>query len=54
MTSDRDPVVACAEHRELCDAIFAGDADFTAATAYAHIERGRGPTLETLKSALPP
>ena len=54
MTSDRDPVVACAEHRELCDAIFAGDADFTAATAYAHIERGRGPTLETLKAVLPP
>ena len=54
MTSDRDPVVACAEHRELCDAIFAGDADFTAATAYAHIERGRQPTLETLKTVLPP
>jgi DNA-binding GntR family transcriptional regulator len=54
MTSDRDPVVACAEHRELCDAIFAGDADFTAATAYAHIERGRRPTLETLKAVLPP
>ena len=54
MTSDRDPVVACAEHRELCDAIFAGDADFTAATAYAHIERGRKPTLETLKEVLPP
>jgi DNA-binding GntR family transcriptional regulator len=54
MTSDRDPVVACAEHRELCDAIFAGDADFTAATAYAHIERGRAPTLETLKEVLPP
>ena len=54
MTSDRDPVVACAEHRELCDVIFAGDADFTAATAYAHIERGRQPTLETLRAVLPP
>ena len=53
MTSDRDPVVACAEHRELCDAIAAGDADFTAATAYAHIERGRKPTLETLRAVLP-
>lgn len=54
MTSNRDPVVACAEHRELCDAIFAGDPDFAAATAYAHIERGRKPTLETLKEVLPP
>ena len=54
MTSDRDPVVACAEHRELCGAIVAGDPDFTAATAYAHIERGRKPTLETLKEVLPP
>lgn len=54
MTSDRDPVVACAEHRELCDAICAGDADFTAASAYAHIERGRRPTLETLRAVLPP
>ncbi len=53
MTSDRDPVVACSEHRELCDAISAGDADFTAATAYAHIERGRKPTLDTLR-AVPP
>jgi DNA-binding GntR family transcriptional regulator len=53
MTSDRDPVVACSEHRELCDVISAGDADFTAATAYAHIERGRKPTLETLRAVLP-
>jgi len=53
MTSDRDPVVACSEHRELCDAISAGDADFTAATAYAHIERGRKLTLETLRAVLP-
>lgn len=53
MTSDRDPMVACAEHRELCDAICAGDAEFTAATAYAHIERGRKPTLETLRAVLP-
>jgi DNA-binding GntR family transcriptional regulator len=54
MTSDRDPVVACAEHRELCAAICSGDAEFTAATAYAHIERGRRPTLETLRAVLPP
>jgi DNA-binding GntR family transcriptional regulator len=53
MTSDRDPVVACSEHRELCDAICAGDADYTAAMTYAHIERGRRPTLETLRAVLP-
>jgi DNA-binding GntR family transcriptional regulator len=53
MTSNRDPVVACAEHRELCDAIFRGEADFAAAVAYSHIERGRKPTLETLRAVLP-
>lgn len=53
MTSDRDPVVACSEHRELCDAICAGDAGFAVAASYAHIERGRKPTLETLRAVLP-
>ena len=38
---------------KLCDAICAGDADYTAAMTYAHIERGRRPTLETLRAVLP-
>jgi DNA-binding FadR family transcriptional regulator len=54
MTSDRDPVVACKEHHELCDAISAGEPDFAAAISYSHIERGRRPTLATLRQVLPP
>jgi DNA-binding GntR family transcriptional regulator len=53
MTTNRDPVVACQEHHELCDAICAGEADFAAAISYSHIERGRKPTIDTLRSALP-
>lgn len=53
MTAHRDPVVACREHRELCEAIFAGHPDHAAALAYTHIERGRTPTLETLRHVLP-
>ncbi|HLS77361.1 MAG TPA: GntR family transcriptional regulator [Nocardia sp.] len=53
MTAHRDPVVACKEHRELCEAIFAGQPDHAAALAYTHIERGRIPTLETLRQVLP-
>jgi DNA-binding GntR family transcriptional regulator len=54
MTSDRDPVTACQEHHELCNAIYAGDPDFAAAISYSHIERGRAPTIETLRAVLPP
>jgi DNA-binding GntR family transcriptional regulator len=53
MTSDRDPVVACREHHELCKAIYAGNAEFAGAISYSHIEKGRTPTLETLKFVLP-
>jgi DNA-binding GntR family transcriptional regulator len=53
MTSDRDPVVACREHHELCDAITAGDEAFAAAISYGHIERGRRPTLDVLAAVLP-
>ena len=53
MTSNRDVAVACREHHELCDAIYAGDPDLAAAIAYSHIQRGRQPTIETLRSVLP-
>ena len=53
MTSDRDPVVACREHHELCEAIYAGNEDFAASVSFAHIERGRRPTVDTLRSVLP-
>jgi len=53
MTSNRDPAVACHEHHELCDAIYAGNEEFAAAISYAHIEGGRKPTVDTLRTILP-
>lgn len=53
MTADRDPTVQCREHHELVDAIRAGDQDLAAALAYAHVERGREPTIAALRSFLP-
>jgi DNA-binding GntR family transcriptional regulator len=54
MTADRDPTVQCREHHELVDAIRAGDQDLAASLAYAHVERGRQPTIEALSGLLPP
>jgi DNA-binding GntR family transcriptional regulator len=53
LTSERDPELLCAEHRELHDAIRAGDADLAASLAYVHVERGRRPSLESLAAVLP-
>jgi DNA-binding GntR family transcriptional regulator len=53
MTSDRDPTVQCREHHELVDAIRAGDHDLAASLAYAHVERGRQPTIAALQAFLP-
>ncbi|SOD72603.1 GntR family transcriptional regulator [Jatrophihabitans sp. GAS493] len=47
------PAAACQEHVELCDAIYAGNPDFAAAISYSHIERGRKPTIDVLRSVLP-
>ncbi len=54
MTSDRDPRVQCREHHELVDAIRVGDQEFAASLAYAHVERGRQPTIAALRAILPP
>jgi DNA-binding GntR family transcriptional regulator len=54
MTADRDPALACHEHHELCEAIYAGNEEFAAAISYSHIERGRQPTVERLRAILPP
>ncbi|MFR9726699.1 GntR family transcriptional regulator [Streptomyces sp. MS19] len=54
LTGGRDPRVQCAEHRDICAAIHAGKADLAGALAYAHIERGREPSLATLTGVLPP
>jgi len=54
LTSDRDPGVLCTEHRELHEAICAGDTELAASLAFVHVERGRHPSLESLKDLLPP
>lgn len=53
MTSDRDQALACKEHQQLCDALYAGDANLAGAIAYAHIESGRAPTVTALSRVLP-
>ena len=49
MTSQRDAQVACDEHLELLDVICSGNEGFAESVAYAHIEKGRIPSLETLQ-----
>ncbi|MDN4472242.1 GntR family transcriptional regulator [Demequina zhanjiangensis] len=48
LTSERDPVKACAEHHELIDAIASGNEALARSIAHAHIEKGRTPTLAVL------
>ncbi|WP_335979271.1 MULTISPECIES: GntR family transcriptional regulator [Streptomycetaceae] len=45
LTSGRDQNLACQEHHELFDAIRSGHQRTAESVAYAHIERGRIPTL---------
>jgi len=53
LTSDRDPGILCTEHRELYEAIRAGDTELAASLAFVHVERGRRPSLESLAGVLP-
>jgi DNA-binding GntR family transcriptional regulator len=53
MASDTEPAIACEEHQRLCAAIYAGDADLTAAIAYTHIERARQAAMPVLQKLLP-
>lgn len=48
MTSQRDAKTACAEHHDLLDAITSGHPQLAESIAYAHIERGRKPSLEAM------
>lgn len=43
----------CREHRALCDAICAGQAELASALAVAHIEHSRGPAISQLEGKLP-
>jgi DNA-binding GntR family transcriptional regulator len=53
LTADSDPASGCDEHRELCDAICAGDADLAVALTQVHLERGRRQSIESLRNVLP-
>ncbi|MFJ3698562.1 GntR family transcriptional regulator [Streptomyces sp. NPDC090052] len=53
LTGGLDPRVQCSEHKDICAAIHAGNPDLADALVYAHIERGRGPSLATLAGVLP-
>lgn len=53
LTSSRDPLVACQEHREIADAIRAGNARLAEALTYSHIESGREPSLAVMATLLP-
>lgn len=53
LTSDRDPGDQQHEHHELFAAILQGDVEMAGAIAYAHIERGRRPSLASLQGRLP-
>lgn len=53
LTSNRSAGGQLLEHGELCDAILDGDIELAGAHAYAHIERGRRPSLDSLAGVLP-
>lgn len=54
LTSERDPQAMCQEHHDLHAAICTGQPELAAALAFAHVERGRRPSLELLAGILPP
>jgi DNA-binding GntR family transcriptional regulator len=53
LTSDRDASLDWEDHLVLTAAIFAGNEDLAAAIAYAHVERGRLPSIDALSRILP-
>ena len=52
LTKQRDPVVACAEHQAITEAVNAGNPELTEALVFAHIEAGRVPSLESMAALL--
>ncbi|ADP79571.1 GntR family transcriptional regulator [Pseudofrankia inefficax] len=53
LTAERDAGALCREHQDLCQAIWDGNAEYAAAIAIAHVERGRSYSIEALRSILP-
>jgi DNA-binding GntR family transcriptional regulator len=51
--TDRDPHRLCAEHRKLCAAIVAGDADLAGRLATEHVEAGREFSIAAMKRVRP-
>lgn len=49
----RDPSTTCREHGELLNAIVTGDAEYAAALAYAHVEKGRHQAMTEMPALLP-
>ncbi|MDF2562023.1 MAG: GntR family transcriptional regulator [Microbacterium sp.] len=54
LTRQRDPLVACEEHRHITAAILSGNERLAEAVVYAHIENGREPSLAAMKRLLAP
>lgn len=48
LTSSRDLVQACEEHKNIVDVMTSGNEELARSVAYAHIEKGRIPTLKAL------
>lgn len=48
LTAQRDPHVACAEHRAITEAITEGNDQLAESLVFAHIEAGRKPSLESM------
>ncbi|SEE18984.1 GntR family transcriptional regulator [Ruania alba] len=53
LTSQRDHQTACREHHELIEAISSGNERLAEAATYAHIEAGRAPTIEAMRTLVP-
>ncbi|GAB3841697.1 GntR family transcriptional regulator [Nesterenkonia populi] len=52
LTSQRDHQVACKEHRSIVEAVLSGNPRLAETLAYSHIEVGRAPSFDVLKSLI--
>lgn len=54
LEADRDQQVLCAEHREMCIAISAGNVELAGSLAFAHVEHSRIESLKIMRDRLSP
>jgi DNA-binding GntR family transcriptional regulator len=52
LTARRDPIVACAEHRAITEAVSEGNDELAKALMFAHIEAGRRPSFDSMELLL--